>query len=159
MLQIQKKSYFIIIYCVSFYFLIFDTFVGLFQLINLIQRGGDLLNTVERQFRIMNLFVDLITLVGMSLFLLFLWRRLFIETSEEEITNNSKSFKIMLVIGGINLLILVILFPFLIDVNLNVSPIGHVYDVVLKVGLILFLMGIVGKVSDKIERQKNEKKM
>lgn len=153
MIQIQKKSYFIIIYCVSFYFLIFDTFVGLFQLINLIQRGGDLLNTVEGQFRIMNLFVDLITLVGMSLFLLILWRRLFIETSKEEITTYSKSFKIMLVIGGINILILVILFvnPFFIEIDLNESPLGHVYDVVIKVGLILFLLGIVGNVTNKIE--------
>ena len=145
---IRRTAYFIIVYCLSFFFLIFDTIIGIFQLIDIINRGVDLLNTGEGQFRLMNLLIDSITLIVMSLFLVVLWRRIFIKTVKEEFVSYDRFFKIMVVVGGINLLLAVLLLnnPFL-DLNLRTSPIGHIYDVMVKVGLIFLLLGIVGIIS------------
>lgn len=64
MIDIQKNEIlFIILYCICYYFLIFDTSIGLFQLINLIQGGGSLLNAEEEQFIITNLLIDLVVLI------------------------------------------------------------------------------------------------
>lgn len=154
MISIKRKAYFALYYCVSFFFLIFDTFIGLFQLIDIIHGGNGLLNTGEGQFRLTNLLVDLITLIVMSLFLLVLWRRLFIQTNEEEIMSYSRIFVIMAVVGGIIVFLALFLVsnPFLIDLNLRVNPLGHIYDIMIKVGSIFFFLGIVGILSIKIER-------
>ena len=157
-MRIKKKSYFFLIFCVSFYFLIFDTIIGLFQLLNIIQRGEGILNTEEGQFRLTNLFIDLSVLIGMSLFLLSLWRKLFVEDKEEPFTSYRKLFKILTVIGGISIFLMVILFanPFVMDIDLNRSPIGHIYDTTITAGLIFFMLGIAGIGFSKIEGQKKE---
>lgn len=153
---IKLKPFYIVIYCFSFYFLIFDTFIGLFQLINIIQREGGILNTAKGQFRLINLFIDLAVLIGMSLYLLMLWRKLFVEDGEEPITKYKKLFIILIVIGGIGLFLDIVLLanPFLFDIDLNISPIGHIYDTTIKIGLIFFLLGFVGIGFSKMEERK-----
>ncbi len=155
---IRRKVYFIVGYCISFFFLIIDTVIGIFQLLDIIHRGMDLLNTSEGQFRLMNLLIDIITLIGLSLFLLVLWRRLFIQVVEEEFVLYGRIFKIMVVVGGINILIafLVLNNSFLRDLNLSISPFGHIYDITVKVGVIFLLLGIYGILSLKVEKQKIE---
>lgn len=155
---IRRKVYFIFGYCINFFFLIIDTVIGIFQLLDIIHRGMDLLNTDEGQFRLMNLLIDIITLIGLSLFLLVLWRRLFVQVVEEEFVLYGRTFKIMVVVGGINLLIafLMLTNSFLRDLNLSISPFGHIYDITVKVGVIFLLLGIYGILSLKVEKQKIE---
>ncbi|TKJ20955.1 MAG: hypothetical protein CEE43_10830 [Promethearchaeota archaeon Loki_b32] len=64
----------------------------------------------------------------------------------------------MSVIGGISLFLMVILFanPFVMDIDLNRSPIGHIYDTTTKAGLIFLLLGIAGIGFSKIEGQKKK---
>ena len=145
------------IYCASFFFLIFDTFIGLFQLINLIQRGGGLITTARGQFMVRNVILDVLLLIGMSLYLLTLWRKLFVEEDKKPISSYSKLFKIFVVIGGICLFSMILLFtnPFFIEeIDLNVDPVGHLYDTLIKTGLIFFLLGIAGIASIKREENK-----
>lgn len=146
MKSIKPKPFLIIIYCGSFFFLIFDTFIGFFQIIDIIQKGGGLLNTAKGQFRFLNLFIDLLVLIGMSLFLLNLWRKLFVEGGEEPFLSYKKLFISLSIIGGVFMVLNVIFLanPFFLDIDLNVCPIGHIYDATIKIGLIFFLLGFIG---------------
>ncbi|MFX1345879.1 MAG: hypothetical protein ACFFBC_12700 [Promethearchaeota archaeon] len=155
---IKPKLYFIIIYCISFFFLLFDTFIGLFQIINIIQEGGGLLSTAKGQFRFVNLFIDLLVLLGMSLFLLNLWRKLFGEGREEPFLIYKKLFISLSIIGGVSLVLNIIFLanPFFLDIDLNVSPIGHIYDATIKIGITFFLLGFTGISLSKLGEQNKD---
>lgn len=153
---IKLKSNVIQIYCASFIILIIETLIGLFQLLYIINREENLFDSGIGQFRIINLIIDLIVLIGIGYFLLWLWRKFFKELEREKIMSYNKNFIILAIFGVINLSLVIFLFfnPFSIDFNLRESPIGHIYDVMAKVGIIFFLVGILGIVLNKIERRK-----
>ena len=161
MIIIKPKPFFIVIYCFSFFFLIFDTIIGLFQIINIIRGGEGILDAEKGQFKFVNLFIDLIVLIGMSIFLLKIWRNMFVEGGEEPLLSYKKLYIILSVIGGVFLVLNVALLanPFLFDIDLNLSPIGHIYDATIKIGLIFFLLGFVGISLGKFREQKKEDSM
>ncbi|MFW9873744.1 MAG: hypothetical protein ACFFG0_11620 [Candidatus Thorarchaeota archaeon] len=154
----EKRTFFIIIYCVAFFFLIFDTFIGVIQLVMYIQRGG-LISTARGQFRVRNVIFDVLLLIGMSLFLIAFWRKVFVESVDKPISTYRKSFNIFMGIGGICLVVFFILFgnPFFLEnIDLNEDLLAHLYNPLVKAGLIFFLLGFSGRVWTKIEEKKKE---
>lgn len=83
-MNLKRKNYFVITYCVCFIFLIADLLIGLFQLIDIMYKDENFLNTGNGQLRFINILIDLISLIGVSLFLLILWRKVFTEIHEKE---------------------------------------------------------------------------